>query len=184
VDTFPGKIFHGYVQSISGATGAATALLPPDNATGNFTKVVQRIPVRIELYPASSDEDSKYARVADIERLRQGMSVTATIDSSDNSGSVYKKHLQANNGKPIAGQQAAENGYGTGTANTGGTAASGQSNSGNSGGTTDSGGMSNAAGASGVAGSTSPAGGGSTGSAAGGNGGASGGNGSTSSGGS
>ena len=54
VDAF-GRELHGHVQSFSGATGARFALLPPDNATGNFTKVVQRVPVRIELDDAPSD---------------------------------------------------------------------------------------------------------------------------------
>ena len=80
-DTFPGKVFHGRVQSINEATGAATSLLPPDNATGNFTKVVQRIPVKMLLMPASDNEDKKYGRAEDIRRLRQGMSVVATIDT-------------------------------------------------------------------------------------------------------
>ena len=48
VDTFSRK-YHGYVQSMPGATGARTSLLPPENATGNFVKVVQRLPVRIRL---------------------------------------------------------------------------------------------------------------------------------------
>ncbi len=82
VDEFPGKIFHGYVRSINEATGATDALLPPDNATGNFTKVVQRIPVRIELRPAKPGEDEKFATAKDIADLRQGASVTATIDTS------------------------------------------------------------------------------------------------------
>ncbi len=82
VDSFPGKIFHGTVASINEATGATQALLPPDNATGNFTKVVQRIPVRIELTPAKPGEDKKFATATDIANLRQGMSVTATIDTS------------------------------------------------------------------------------------------------------
>ncbi len=82
VDSFPGRIFHGKVGSINEATGATNALLPPDNATGNFTKVVQRIPVRIELVPAGPREDKKYATAADIHNLRQGMSVVATIDVS------------------------------------------------------------------------------------------------------
>src|SRR3954469_9315619 len=47
VDAYPGHTFHGRLQSISPATGARFSLLPPDNATGNYTKVVQRIPVRI-----------------------------------------------------------------------------------------------------------------------------------------
>ena len=42
-----GHVFHGHVESLSPATGARFSLLPPDNATGNFTKVVQRVPVRI-----------------------------------------------------------------------------------------------------------------------------------------
>ncbi len=49
VDMFPGQIVHGHVDSIAPASGQEFALLPPDNATGNFTKVVQRIPVRIAL---------------------------------------------------------------------------------------------------------------------------------------
>jgi membrane fusion protein (multidrug efflux system) len=49
IDAYPGRIFHGYVAEIAPASGAATALLPPDNATGNFTKVVQRVPVKIAL---------------------------------------------------------------------------------------------------------------------------------------
>ena len=47
VDAYPGRTFRGVVESVSPATGARFALLPPDNATGNFTKVVQRVPVRI-----------------------------------------------------------------------------------------------------------------------------------------
>ena len=82
VDAFPNRIFKGKVGSINEATGATQALLPPDNATGNFTKVVQRIPVRIEFVAAKDGDDKKYARADDIHALRQGMSVTATIDVS------------------------------------------------------------------------------------------------------
>jgi membrane fusion protein, multidrug efflux system len=71
VDAFPGKILHGQVDSWSPASGAEFALLPPDNATGNFTKVVQRIPVKIVL-----DRDPSLADL-----LRPGMSVIATIDT-------------------------------------------------------------------------------------------------------
>ena len=71
VDTFPGQVFHGHVDSISPASGQEFALLPPDNATGNFTKVVQRIPVKIVL-----DAGSPLAVV-----LRPGMSVYPTIDT-------------------------------------------------------------------------------------------------------
>jgi len=69
VDSYPGKTFHGTVESLSPASGARFSLLPPDNATGNFTKVVQRIPVRIRIDQSS---DEKYV-------LRPGMSVTAVI---------------------------------------------------------------------------------------------------------
>jgi membrane fusion protein (multidrug efflux system) len=69
VDTFPGQIVHGHVDSIAPASGQEFALLPPDNATGNFTKVVQRIPVRIAL---DSNANSRI-------ELRPGMSVIPTI---------------------------------------------------------------------------------------------------------
>ncbi len=82
VDAFPGVIFHGSVASVNEATGATQALLPPDNATGNFTKVVQRLPVRIELRPAKPGEDKKFGTETDIHNLRQGSSLTATIDVS------------------------------------------------------------------------------------------------------
>jgi membrane fusion protein (multidrug efflux system) len=68
VDTFPGRTWKGHVLLIAPVTGAQTALLPPDNATGNFTKIVQRIPVKITLDPNQ-----------DIELLRPGMSVTVTV---------------------------------------------------------------------------------------------------------
>jgi membrane fusion protein, multidrug efflux system len=68
VDTY-GKTFPGHVDSIAGATGAVVSLLPPENATGNFVKVVQRIPVKIVLDPIPADEAI----------LRPGMNVDATI---------------------------------------------------------------------------------------------------------
>jgi membrane fusion protein (multidrug efflux system) len=71
VDTFPGTVVHGHVASLSPASGQQFALLPPDNATGNFTKIVQRIPVKIEL-----DQSDPLAG-----RLRPGMSVEPTIDT-------------------------------------------------------------------------------------------------------
>ena len=70
VDMFPGQVVHGHVDSIAPASGQEFALLPPDNATGNFTKVVQRIPVKIVL--------DKQAAPNAIE-LRPGMSVIPTI---------------------------------------------------------------------------------------------------------
>src|SRR6516165_7772658 len=71
VDTFPGVTLNGHVDSIAPASGQEFALLPPDNATGNFTKVVQRIPVKIVL-----DRGSKFAG-----ELRPGMSVYPTIET-------------------------------------------------------------------------------------------------------
>lgn len=59
VDAIPGKTFTGIVQSISPATGATFTLMPPDNATGNFTKVVQRVPVRILLKNLSREDFTK-----------------------------------------------------------------------------------------------------------------------------
>jgi membrane fusion protein (multidrug efflux system) len=71
VDMFPGQVVHGHVDSIAPASGQEFALLPPDNATGNFTKVVQRIPVRIAL------DTGKNPRI----QLRPGMSVIPTIET-------------------------------------------------------------------------------------------------------
>jgi len=68
VDTY-GKTFPGHVDSIAGATGAVVSLLPPENATGNFVKVVQRIPVKIVLDPIPPNEAV----------LRPGMNVDATV---------------------------------------------------------------------------------------------------------
>lgn len=56
VDTYPGHVFHGKVQSVSGGAGTAFSLLPPQNATGNWVKVTQRVPVRILV----TDPDPKY----------------------------------------------------------------------------------------------------------------------------
>ena len=69
VDMFPGKVVHGHVDSLAPASGQEFALLPPDNATGNFTKVVQRIPVKIAL-----DDDAHV-------ELRPGMSVIPSIQT-------------------------------------------------------------------------------------------------------
>ncbi|HEY3329462.1 MAG TPA: HlyD family secretion protein [Capsulimonadaceae bacterium] len=80
VDAYPGIVYRGEVKSINEASGNATALLPADNATGNFTKVVQRIPVKIRLIPQEKGNKDHLATEADIERLRQGMSVNAAVD--------------------------------------------------------------------------------------------------------
>jgi len=68
VDAFPGVVWNGKVAEISPASGSQFALLPPDNATGNYTKVTQRVPVKIVL-----DDNKKE------DRLRPGLSVVATI---------------------------------------------------------------------------------------------------------
>jgi membrane fusion protein (multidrug efflux system) len=70
VDTYPGQVWSGTVQSISPASGAEFSILPAQNASGNWVKVVQRIAVRIGI-------DRKSGNLP----LRAGMSVTATIDT-------------------------------------------------------------------------------------------------------
>jgi len=70
VDTFPARTFHGTVAAVSPGTGAQFAILPPQNASGNWVKVVQRVPVRIEFAPTE-----------DVRDLRAGMSVTVDIDT-------------------------------------------------------------------------------------------------------
>ncbi|MCK1364665.1 HlyD family secretion protein [Bradyrhizobium sp. 62] len=76
VDSFPREKLRGRVERIAPATGAQVALLPPDNATGNFTKVVQRIPVRIQF-------DDNQPLLA---RLVPGMSVVTSIDTKAGNG--------------------------------------------------------------------------------------------------
>lgn len=72
VDAFPGHAFRGHVESLSPATGSVFALLPADNATGNFTKVVQRLPVKIVLDPGQPDEDRLSAGMSVIARVQKG----------------------------------------------------------------------------------------------------------------
>ncbi len=69
VDSYPGCVAEGKVESLSAATGAKFALLPPDNSTGNFTKVVQRLPVRIQVTKGCGADRP----------MRPGMSVTAAV---------------------------------------------------------------------------------------------------------
>ena len=76
VDSVPGRTFHGKVDSFEPLSGALQSLLPPDNATGNFTKVAQRFAVKIVLIPNQPDAD----------RLRPGMSVVATVRVSGDDG--------------------------------------------------------------------------------------------------
>ncbi|MER9235063.1 HlyD family secretion protein [Mesorhizobium sp. M0622] len=75
VDTYPGKTFEAIVKAIGAGTGAEFSLLPAQNATGNWVKVTQRIPVRLEL----TDADAKMA-------LRTGMSATVTVDTGVSRG--------------------------------------------------------------------------------------------------
>lgn len=70
VDVAPGKLLHGHVLSLAPATGAVFSVIPPENATGNFTKIVQRVPVRIVL-----DDPSQAAL------LRPGLSTTISVDT-------------------------------------------------------------------------------------------------------
>jgi membrane fusion protein (multidrug efflux system) len=71
IDAFRGRVFRGHVESIGAATGSTTALLPPDNATGNFVKVVQLVPVRIAIDSAQSREV----------RIPLGLSAEVAIDT-------------------------------------------------------------------------------------------------------
>ncbi|HEX7667763.1 MAG TPA: hypothetical protein VF407_24720, partial [Polyangiaceae bacterium] len=70
LDTYGRRELHGHVESIAGGTGARFALLPPDNATGNFVKVVQRVPVLVRLDPTPGIE------------LRPGMSADVTVKTA------------------------------------------------------------------------------------------------------
>jgi membrane fusion protein (multidrug efflux system) len=72
VDAFPNHVFKGTIGSLSPGTGAQFAILPPQNATGNFVKVVQRVPVRIYF-----DKNDKF-----VQKLKAGMSVYASIDTN------------------------------------------------------------------------------------------------------
>ena len=73
VDTFPGRVFTGKVESIMAGTGSIFSLFPPENATGNYVKIVQRIPVKIIL-----DKETDLKRI-----LRIGMSAVPTILTED-----------------------------------------------------------------------------------------------------
>ena len=69
-DVLPGRTFHGHVASLAPATGAVFSVIPPENATGNFTKIVQRVPVRIVLDGGA----------AELGLLRPGLSATVSVD--------------------------------------------------------------------------------------------------------
>jgi membrane fusion protein (multidrug efflux system) len=80
VDSYPGRTFKGRVESIMAGTGAAFSMLPPENATGNYVKVIQRIPVRIAIDKGSDPEHL----------LRVGMSVVPTILTGKRFGDVIR----------------------------------------------------------------------------------------------
>jgi membrane fusion protein, multidrug efflux system len=83
-DIYPGTVFHAHVDSLSMGTGAAFALLPPENATGNWVKVVQRVPVKLVLdAPPPADKP-----------LRMGLSVEATVDVRDTNGPLLASLAQ------------------------------------------------------------------------------------------
>jgi len=71
IDAYKGQTFEGKVDSIAPASGAEFSLLPPDNATGNFTKITQRVPAKIAVPPDLAA------------KLRPGMSATVSVDSRD-----------------------------------------------------------------------------------------------------
>jgi membrane fusion protein (multidrug efflux system) len=85
-DVLPGRVFHGHLDSLAPATGAQFSILPAENATGNFTKIVQRVPVRVYLDSADSQ----------LGQLRPGLSVTAEVDTKTPSNQASNKVAQAN----------------------------------------------------------------------------------------
>ena len=85
VDAYPDQTLEGRVESFAPGSGAQFSLLPPDNATGNFTKIVQRVPVRIAL-PSENPLTA---------RLRPGLSVTVTVDTREaGEGGIAAAHAQ------------------------------------------------------------------------------------------
>jgi membrane fusion protein (multidrug efflux system) len=83
-DIYPGFVYRGHVDSISVGTGAAFALLPPENATGNWVKVVQRVPVKVVLNEKPPSD----------KLLRMGLSVEVTLDITDKRGPLLSSTLQ------------------------------------------------------------------------------------------
>lgn len=88
-DVLPGRVFHGRLDSLAPATGAQFSVLPPENATGNFTKIVQRVPVRVRLDAADNT----------LGKLRPGLSVTAEVDTK--AGSVDEPAVAAANASKL-----------------------------------------------------------------------------------
>jgi membrane fusion protein (multidrug efflux system) len=83
-DIYPGFVYRGHVESISVGTGAAFALLPPENATGNWVKVVQRVPVKVVLNEKTPPD----------KLLRMGLSVDVIVDITDKRGPLLSSTLQ------------------------------------------------------------------------------------------
>ena len=89
VDTYGKRALEGTVASIGAGTGSEFALLPPQNATGNWVKVVQRVPVRIELDPGQ-----------DVPTLRAGMSASVEVDTGHARGLPHVADRGAVGGRP------------------------------------------------------------------------------------
>jgi membrane fusion protein (multidrug efflux system) len=98
-DALPGHEFHGTLLSLAPATGAQFSVLPAENATGNFTKIVQRVPVRIELH--GSD--------ADFGALRPGLSVEVSVDTRDSSTSSSSSSSSSRSSSSRSSSKSASN---------------------------------------------------------------------------
>lgn len=85
-DVLPGREFHGHLDSLAPATGSQFSVLPPENATGNFTKIVQRVPVRVILDPADGV----------LGQLRPGLSVNAAVNTQREEHAAPSAVAQAN----------------------------------------------------------------------------------------
>jgi len=90
VDALPGVAFHGRVDSVTPGTGATFSLIPPQNATGNFTKIVQRVPVRIRI-----DAGPEARRV-----LVPGLSLKVEVDTIDARGAIHQIRNEETHGQP------------------------------------------------------------------------------------
>ncbi|HUO01547.1 MAG TPA: HlyD family efflux transporter periplasmic adaptor subunit [Rhizomicrobium sp.] len=96
-DIYGGKVtYHGHVEGLGAGSGSAFALLPPQNASGNWIKIVQRVPVRIALDPEQLKAHP----------LRVGLSVTATVDVKDTSGPVMSSQIAAADTRADLGEDA------------------------------------------------------------------------------
>jgi membrane fusion protein (multidrug efflux system) len=103
LDAYPGVELEGDIESFSGATGSRFTLLPPDNATGNFTKVVQRVPVRVRV-----------AKVPKGVELRPGMSVELTVDTRHHQASKRALGRASEESKRVLGRASEEASAATG----------------------------------------------------------------------